>query len=60
MYEIENAKLRLRVLMAIYEASKELKCNNLILITWDTEDTIEYKDVTIEVVPVKKWFLQET
>ncbi len=57
-YEIENAKTRERELKAIYEASKELKCNNLILITWNTENTVEYKDATIKVVSVKKWFLE--
>ncbi len=56
-YDINNKKPRERELKALWEASKELKCDNLLLITWDKEDTIEYKDVTIDVIPVKKWFL---
>ncbi len=56
-YEIENAKTRERELKALYEASKELKCNNLILITWDKDDTVEYKGAIIKVVSVKNWFL---
>ncbi len=58
-YEIENAKTRVRELKALYEASKELKCSNLILITWDTDGIMEYKDATIKVISVKNWFLQE-
>ncbi len=56
-YEIENTKTRERELKALYEASKELKCNNLTLITWDTEKTVEYKDATVNIVSVRNWFL---
>ncbi len=57
-YEIDNSKTRERELKSLYEASYELRCNKLLLITWDTEKTLEYKDATIQVVSVKNWFLQ--
>lgn len=56
-YDISNPKTRERELKAFYEASKELKCNNLLLITWDTDAITEYNDTTIKVVSVKTWFM---
>ncbi len=56
-YDISNKKTRERELKALCEASKELKCENLILITWDTEETLEYKGNTIKVHSAKNWFL---
>ncbi len=58
--EISNKKTREREVKALYEASKELKCENLILITWETEEVIEYKDSLIKVLSMRNWFLQNT
>ena len=57
-YEITNNKTRERELKALWEASKELNCENLLLITWDTEEILNYKGLLIKVVSVKDWFLQ--
>lgn len=56
-YELSGPKTRERELSALYEASKELKCNDLMLITWDTEEVTEYKGITIRIIPVVKWLL---
>lgn len=56
-YDISNAKTRERELKAMEEAAKELKCGNLLLITWDTEDAVEYKGYIVKITSVKKWFL---
>lgn len=57
-FEIGNPKTRERELKSLYEASNELKCNNLLLITWDTEEEIEYKGANVRVTSVAKWFLE--
>lgn len=58
-YDISNTKTRERELKALHEASKELNCTNLQLITWDTEETLEYNGSSIEVISVRKWFLSK-
>ena len=49
------AKTRERKLKAL-EAAEELKCENLLLITWGTDDMAEYKGHTIKIVSVRNWF----
>ena len=59
-YDISNSKTREREVKALEEASRELKCANLQLITWDTEAVIDYKDCTVKIQSVRKWFLHPT
>jgi len=42
---------------ALIECSKELLCNDLIIITWDEEKIIYEKNVMIKIIPVWKWLL---
>ena len=56
-YDISNAKTRERELKALEEAARELKCENLLLITWETNDVTEYKGHAIKIVSVRNWFL---
>lgn len=56
-YDISSLKTRERELSALIAASKELKCSNLFLITWDKDDTIEYNNNTIHIISAKNWFL---
>lgn len=53
--DISNAKTRERKLKVL-EAAEELKCENLLLITWGTDDMAEYKGHTIKIVSVRNWF----
>jgi predicted AAA+ superfamily ATPase len=53
-YEISNPKTLKRELSALTEASTELYCENLLLLTWDNEQTIEYNNHTIKILPVWK------
>lgn len=46
-----------REISALIEASKELKCGNLLLITWDQDELIREKGKEIRVVPLWKWLL---
>ena len=39
------------------EAGKELRCKNLLCITWDYEDEIEFKGKKIRFMPLWKWLL---
>lgn len=57
-YEISKPKTRSRELDALIVASEELKCNNLILITWDTDEQICYKGKDIQIISARSWFLK--
>jgi hypothetical protein len=39
----------------IIECAGELKCDDLLIITWDQEGTMEKDGKTIHVVPYYKW-----
>ena len=54
-YDISKTKTRERELDALVKASEELKCDNLLLITWDKEDSVDYKGKVIRIEPVYKW-----
>lgn len=54
-YDISKTKTRERELDALVKASEELKCEKLLLITWDKEDSVEYKGKSIRIAPVYKW-----
>jgi predicted AAA+ superfamily ATPase len=54
-YDISNSKTLKREIDALTEASSELKCDNLLLITWDKEEVIKQKELTIQILPAFKW-----
>ena len=54
-YDITNEKTLKREITALTEASSELKCIDLLLITWDDEKIIEQKGSTIHFIPAWKW-----
>ncbi|MDR1652629.1 MAG: ATP-binding protein [Prevotellaceae bacterium] len=56
-YDISAAKTLKREISALIEASDELSCQNLTLLTYDREQNIEEQGLKINVVPVWKWFL---
>jgi len=43
----------------LIKASEELKCKNLLVITWDYEDEIKVKNKKIVFKPLWKWLLEE-
>lgn len=57
-YDISKAKTRERELDALVKASEELKCDNLLLITWDYDDVIEHKGNSIHVISIREFFLK--
>ena len=54
-YRIEEVKTKERETRALIEASQDLNCNNLLVITWDmeTEEIIRGKKIVFE--PLWKW-----
>ncbi|MCQ5363285.1 MAG: ATPase, partial [Candidatus Methanomethylicia archaeon] len=50
--EVEKKKVR-----ALVSASKELRCKNLIFITWDYEDEVEVDGLKLVFRPLWKWLL---
>ena len=55
-YDISKTKTRKRELDALVKASDELKCDNLILITWNLDEDAEYKGKTIRIMSSANWF----
>ena len=55
-YDISKTKTRERELDALVKASEELKCDNLLLITWEQNGEVDYKGKIISVLSVKEWF----
>ena len=58
-YDMSTEKTRKRELDALTEASEELKCEKIIIITDSQEEKIEWKDKEIDVVPIVKFSLFE-
>lgn len=54
-YDISSERTLKRELSALIECAGELNCDNLLIITFDTEDIIKYKDRNIQVLPFNKW-----
>ena len=56
-YEISKTKTRNRELDALVTASEELRCNKLILITWNTDEQTTYKGKEIKIISAPQFFL---
>jgi predicted AAA+ superfamily ATPase len=54
---LENPETKEREIKNLIKASKELKCNNLLIITLEEEQTIKHKGKTIKITPAWKWML---
>ncbi|MEW5759773.1 MAG: hypothetical protein AB1779_03285 [Candidatus Thermoplasmatota archaeon] len=46
-----------REIKALIKASKELKCKNLLVITWDYEDEKKIENRKVTFIPLWKWLL---
>ncbi len=56
-YDINQPKTLKRELDALTEAAIELKCDDLLLITWDKEERISANELTIQLMPAYKWLI---
>ncbi len=58
-YSIDDELTRKREISALLTAKKELRCDNLYIITWNTKEIIQLEDETkIIVIPFYKWVLK--
>lgn len=57
-YELSKPKTRKREFDALVIASYELKCNNLLIVTWDTDEQVNYKGKDIQIISARNWFLK--
>jgi predicted AAA+ superfamily ATPase len=56
-YVSSKKELEEREMRALVKASKELKCRNLLVITWDYEGIEKYQNEKIKFLPLWKWLL---
>ncbi len=56
-YDLMNINTREREFKSLYSAANDLYCDNLLIITLDTEGKEEFKGKTITMVPLWKWLL---
>jgi uncharacterized protein len=56
-YDVSDLNTKRRETRALLKASRDLKCNNLLVITWDYEAEEEFKGEKIKFVPLWKWLL---
>lgn len=57
-YANSREEIGKREIESLIKASEELKCNNLLIITWDYEGDIEAGDRKIKCQPLWKWLLK--
>ena len=57
-YQVDEMGVKEREMKALVEASGELKCNDLIVLTWDYEREEKISKKKIKFVPVWKWLLE--
>lgn len=56
-YVSDKNEVDKREIQALIKTSNELKCKNLLIITWDYEGDIEAVDKTIKCLPLWKWLI---
>jgi hypothetical protein len=57
-YASDRDEIEQREIKALLKASRELKCRNLLLITWDYESEEKIKGKGIKFLPLWKWLLE--
>ena len=56
-YASEKSDLKEREVKALLMASKDLKCNNLIIISWDYSDRYKTDGKIIHIMPLLRWLV---
>ena len=57
-YASEKSEIEERKVESFAVAASEMKCDNMLVITWDYEETISMGDKTIAFIPLWKWLLK--
>jgi len=58
-YDLDDISTRKREIKALLSASKELKCNDLMIISQELETEEKIKDKKIKFIPLWKWLLDK-
>ena len=62
-YDLSDLETKNREIKSLLKASKELRCNNLLVITWDheAEETVKLNGLEAKVsfIPLWKWIIKE-
>ncbi|MEM5874724.1 MAG: DUF4143 domain-containing protein, partial [Candidatus Aenigmatarchaeota archaeon] len=56
-YASSKDEIEKREIKALLKASELLKCENLLIITWDYEDELKIENKSIKCIPLWKWLL---
>lgn len=56
-YASNRDEIEKREFKSLIKSSEELKCNNLLIITWDYEDELKTQNKKIRCIPLWKWLL---
>ena len=56
-HSLANTKTLRRETDALTETASELDCSDLLIITWDREETIEKNGWKIKIVPAWQWMI---
>jgi len=57
-YDMSQKKTIKREIDALFESSDELRCDNLLIITWDKEEVFLKGNKKINVIPAYKWLMK--
>ena len=57
-YSLADKNTKKREIKALLRASKELKCDCLLIITWDEEGEEKINSQKVRICPLWKWLLQ--
>jgi len=57
-YRVDGMGVKERETKALIEASEELKCNNLMILTWDYENEEKFDGKKIKFMPIWKWLIK--
>lgn len=58
-YSLEREETKKREIKGLLKASKDLKCSNLLIITFDYEGEEKIKNKKIKFIPLWKWLLED-
>lgn len=58
-YDINDAATKKRELNSLVKVSREVKCENLLVLTWDYEAEENVSDIRITFLPLWKWLLRK-
>ena len=58
-YAIADPKTKAREVSALVKAAGEIKCGRNTVITWDEESSLQQHDISIKLVPLRRWLLDQ-